>query len=66
MFKNKKNETDSPCACSQVARDILKAVSPIKDGMLKEVKCSDAAKLFASQYGKAIVQIRISALTAAP
>ncbi|MEM3577338.1 MAG: hypothetical protein QXX51_02655 [Candidatus Bathyarchaeia archaeon] len=50
MAKDKKAKTSSPCACSQAAADILKTVSPIKDAMLKEVKCKGCGKTFLANF----------------
>ncbi|MGQ9539434.1 MAG: hypothetical protein ACUVTE_07685, partial [Candidatus Bathycorpusculaceae bacterium] len=39
-----------PCPCAQEAIDVLKAVSPIKEGMLKEVKCKNCGKTFLTNF----------------
>jgi len=48
------NEKDlgnkQPCTCTQAATDLLRAVSPIKEGMLKEVKCKDCGKTFLTNF----------------
>ncbi|MGQ9743764.1 MAG: hypothetical protein ACUVQW_04005 [Candidatus Bathycorpusculaceae bacterium] len=43
MANEKKNST---CSCTQAAADLLKSVSPVKEGMLKEVKCKVVEKIF--------------------
>jgi len=37
-------EKKKPCSCAQEATDLLKAVQPIKEGMLKEVQCKGCSK----------------------
>jgi hypothetical protein len=48
------NEKDlgnkQPCTCTQVVTDLLKAVSPIKEGTLKEVKCKGCGKTFLTNF----------------
>ncbi|MEM3726329.1 MAG: hypothetical protein QXK98_05645 [Candidatus Bathyarchaeia archaeon] len=46
----KELEKKQPCACAQAATDILKSVSPIKEGMLKEVKCKGCGKTFLTNF----------------
>ncbi|MEM3549805.1 MAG: hypothetical protein QXN87_02895 [Candidatus Bathyarchaeia archaeon] len=43
-------ENKQPCACIQAATDLLKSVSPIKEGMLKEVKCKSCGKTFLTNF----------------
>jgi hypothetical protein len=50
MAKDKKTETNSSCSCSQAAIDLLKSVSPIKERMLKEVKCKGCGKTFLTNF----------------
>ncbi|MGC8939284.1 MAG: hypothetical protein ACP5IM_01875 [Candidatus Bathyarchaeia archaeon] len=50
MANEKKTETNSPCSCTQAAADLLKSVSPIKEGMLKEVKCKGCGKIFLTNF----------------
>jgi uncharacterized OB-fold protein len=50
MVKDKKTETNSSCSCSQAAIDLLKSVSPIKERMLKEVKCKGCGKTFLTNF----------------
>ncbi|MGB9854337.1 MAG: hypothetical protein ACPLRY_05990 [Candidatus Bathyarchaeales archaeon] len=43
-------ENKQPCACTQTATDLLKTVSPIKEGMLQEVKCKGCGKTFLTNF----------------
>jgi uncharacterized OB-fold protein len=43
-------ESKQPCACTQAATDFLKMVSPIKEGMLKEVRCKGCGKTFLTNF----------------
>ncbi|MEM2911560.1 MAG: hypothetical protein QW146_03545 [Candidatus Bathyarchaeia archaeon] len=43
-------ENKQLCACTQAATDLLKIVSPIKEGMLKEVKCKGCGKTFLTNF----------------
>jgi hypothetical protein len=43
-------EKKQPCPCVQEAKDLLKAISPIKGGMLKEVKCKGCGKTFLTNF----------------
>lgn len=49
-MKSEKLEKKSSCACTQAAVDVLKSVSPIKEGMLKEVKCKECGKTFLANF----------------
>ncbi|MEM3459236.1 MAG: hypothetical protein QXN36_01420 [Candidatus Bathyarchaeia archaeon] len=49
-MKGEKTEKKSSCACTQAAVDVLKSVSPIKEGMLKEVKCKECGKTFLANF----------------
>jgi hypothetical protein len=44
MKDGKDLEKKHRCPCSQEATDLLKAISPIKEDMLKEVKCKGCGK----------------------
>jgi uncharacterized OB-fold protein len=50
MANDKKTETNSSYSCSQAAIDLLESVSPIKEGMLKEVKCKGCGKTFLTNF----------------
>ncbi|MBS7621257.1 hypothetical protein KEJ32_04005 [Candidatus Bathyarchaeota archaeon] len=49
-MNEKETETNSPCPCTQATVDLLKSVSPIKEGMLKEVKCKECGKTFLTNF----------------
>jgi hypothetical protein len=50
MTNEKDLEKKQPCPCVQEAVNILKVVSPIKEGMLKEVKCRGCGKTFLTNF----------------
>jgi hypothetical protein len=50
MTETKDLEKKQSCLCTQETTDILKAISPIKEGMLKEVKCKGCGKTFLTNF----------------
>jgi uncharacterized OB-fold protein len=50
MPKQEKETEEKPCSCTQAAVDLLKGVSPLKDGMLREVKCKSCGKTFLTNF----------------
>jgi hypothetical protein len=50
MTDEKDLEKKKPCQCTQKAVDLLKALSPIKEGVLKEVKCKGCGKNFLTNF----------------
>ncbi|MEM3698166.1 MAG: hypothetical protein QXQ94_11875 [Candidatus Bathyarchaeia archaeon] len=49
-MKGNEQEKKPPCSCTQTTIDLLKSVSPIKEGMLKEVKCKSCGKTFLTNF----------------
>ncbi|MEM3622852.1 MAG: hypothetical protein QXR76_03660 [Candidatus Bathyarchaeia archaeon] len=49
-MKENEQKNKPPCSCMQTATDLLKSVSPIKEGMLKEVKCKGCGKTFLTNF----------------
>jgi transposase-like protein len=47
----KDSENKQSCSCAQTATDLLKTVPPIKEGMLKEIKCKGCRKTFLTNFG---------------
>ncbi|MBS7616399.1 hypothetical protein KEJ45_04300 [Candidatus Bathyarchaeota archaeon] len=43
-------EKRQQCSCAQAAADLLKSVSPVKEGMLQEVKCKRCGKIFLTNF----------------
>jgi len=50
MTDDKALEKKQPCQCAQEATDLLKVIQPIKEGMLKEVRCKDCGKTFLTNF----------------
>jgi len=50
MTNERPLEKKQPCLCAQEAADLLKAVPPIKAGMLKEIKCRGCGKTFLTNF----------------
>lgn len=50
MPKQEKKAESKACSCMQAAVDLLKGVSPIKDEMLREVKCKSCGKTFLTNF----------------
>jgi uncharacterized OB-fold protein len=50
MTDNKALEKKQPCPCTQEATDLLKVIQPIKEGMLKEVRCKGCGKTFLTNF----------------
>jgi uncharacterized OB-fold protein len=38
------------CSCAQAAVDLLRGMSPVKEGMLREVKCKNCGKTFLTNF----------------
>ncbi|MEM3536831.1 MAG: hypothetical protein QXF44_03570 [Candidatus Bathyarchaeia archaeon] len=49
-MKENEKESKPPCSCTQAAADLLKSVSPVKEGILKEVKCKGCGKVFLTNF----------------
>ena len=50
MPRQEKEAEAITCSCTQAAADMLKGVSPVKDGMLREVKCKSCGKIFLTNF----------------
>ncbi|MEM3566244.1 MAG: hypothetical protein QXK18_05170 [Candidatus Bathyarchaeia archaeon] len=50
MTDEKGIERKQFCPCAQEAVESLKAVPPIKEGMLKEVRCKGCGKTFLTNF----------------
>ncbi|NWG11290.1 hypothetical protein HXY33_06050 [Candidatus Bathyarchaeota archaeon] len=46
----RENGSKPSCSCNQPTIEMLRAVTPIKDGMLKEVKCKKCGKSFLTNF----------------
>jgi len=51
MPKQEKEAEVKTCSCTQNAVDLLKGLSPFKEGMLREVKCKSCGKTFLTNFG---------------
>ncbi|MEM3640943.1 MAG: hypothetical protein QXH37_03355 [Candidatus Bathyarchaeia archaeon] len=49
-MKDETLEKKKPCECAQAKADFVKAVSPIKEGTLKEVQCKECSKIFLTNF----------------
>jgi hypothetical protein len=46
MSKHKEEAEEKTCSCTQAAVDLLRGVSPVKEGMLREAEYKSCGKTF--------------------
>ncbi|MEM2119010.1 MAG: hypothetical protein QW840_02685 [Candidatus Bathyarchaeia archaeon] len=50
MAKEREKLEANVCSCTQGAVDLLKSVTPVKEGMLKEARCRGCGKAFLTNF----------------